>query len=64
MKNDQLEEAAKVAIIASATTTSSPFKTAFKATLGFYVAQTLLTLVGIGVFAAVIAITVYFVTGK
>lgn len=35
-----------------------PFKTAFKATLGFYAAQTLITVVGLLIFGSIIYVAV------
>lgn len=64
MENNQLNKAAKVGIIASATTTNSPFKTAFKSTMGFYAAQALLSLVTIGIFASIVVIVAYFTLSK
>lgn len=47
MDNNQSDRAAKTAIITTAITTNSPFKSAFMATLGFFAAQTVMTFLGI-----------------
>lgn len=39
---------------------NAPFKTAFKATMGFYVAQTLVTFVGLAIIGAIIITVGYF----
>lgn len=38
---------------------NAPFKTAFKATMGFYVAQTLVTFAGMGLLVAIILTAAY-----
>lgn len=59
MSNQNIENnAAKIAIVGAAVTTDSPFKTAFKATLGFYLAQTLVGIAGLTIFALIIFILV------
>lgn len=54
----------KVTDITSSTFTkqleNAPFKTAFKATMGFYVAQTLVTFVGLAIIGAIIITVGYF----
>lgn len=39
---------------------NAPFKTAFKATMGFYIAQTLVTFLGLGFIGAIIITVGYF----
>lgn len=62
MNNSQRQQTNQM--LTSTTFTSqlqgSPFKTVFKATLGFYIAQSLVTLIGLGILATVIVTVGYF----
>jgi hypothetical protein len=48
-KQNQETEAAKKTIVAASLLTETPFKAAFKATLGFYLAQFVATIAGLGI---------------
>lgn len=60
MKNNNENELAKVAIVGAAAASATPFKTAFKATLGFYLAQFLIGLAGLSIFAFIIFLITLF----
>jgi hypothetical protein len=55
-KQNQETEAAKKTIVASSILTDSPFKTAFKATMEFYVGQLVATIAGLGILALVLVV--------
>ena len=62
MNNNQKQQTAEM--LTSTTFTKqlvgAPFMTVFKATLGFYVAQSIVTLIGLGILATVIVTIGYF----